>query len=312
MHSIPQTSVPLPIGLQKFQPLNRILTYDDFDQGSCGWMDLKPNHTQPDFRPLRSVIDKTRWGPCMLSTASYGYAGTHGSMDGIYSLKLTTHPVAARYEEPPVAGSLGAAVKRLTFHRDHRQWKFEMWFAYTPEQDRIGLGEKDIRAFGVMFDIQDDQYRYQPAVRYVNSVNGQLKQHWQIFDPKKVSDSEWGFGSDIEWAKWGLDALWYGQRRPDGTTDAFQFLEAGHQQLCYNETDDKINWLYFSLTLDTATREYVGMQAGDRTFDLRGRKIALCAPYARIRGLVNPLVWIESDTNRRVYFYIDSILISQE
>ena len=163
-------------GLAKYQPLPHILCYDDFDRGSCGWFDLKPNHTQPGFRPLKSVIDKTRWGPTMISSASYGYAGTHGSMDGLYSLKLTTRPIAARYEEPPPAGSLGVAIKRLPFHRPHKHWQFEMFYAYTPEQDRIGLGEQDIRAFGMFFDIQDDEHRYQPGLRYVNSVNGQLKQ----------------------------------------------------------------------------------------------------------------------------------------
>lgn len=299
------------VGLSKFQPLQHILCYDDFDRGLCGWMDLKPNHTQEDFRALKSIIDKTRWGPGMLSTASYGYAGTHGSMDGIYSYKLTTHPVAARYEQSPPAGSLGTAVKRLSFHRPRGLWQMEMWYAYTPEQDRVGLGEKDIRGFGVFFDIQDDEYRYQPGIRYVNSVNGELKQQWQIMKPAKVTDREWGYGSDIEWAKWGVDAIWYGQRRPDGTSDAYEFLPQGKQQLCYNETDDKINWLYLRLLVDTEKREYVEMQSCETTYDLRGTPIALCAPYARIRGLVNPLVWLEADTSRRVFMYMDSVVISQ-
>ena len=301
-----------PVGLEKFSPLKHILTYDDFDHGTCGWLDLKPNHTQKDFRPLASIIDKTRWGPSMLSTASFGYAGTHGSMDGIYSLKLTTHPAAARYEEPPIAGSLGAAIKRMSFHRPKGQWQFETWFAYTPEQDRIGLGENAIRALGFVIDIQDDEYRYQPGFRYVNSVNGQLRQQWQILQPKKVTDREWGFGSEIEWAKWGLDAFWYGKRHPDGECDGYHFLPNGKQQLCYNETDDKINWLYFRMLIDTNKREYVEMQACDKVYDLRGTKIALCAPYDRIRGLVNPLCWIEADTNRRVFQYLDSVVVSHD
>jgi hypothetical protein len=298
--------------LEKYRPLRHILCYDDFDHGTCGWFDLKPNHTQKDFRPLKSVIDKTRWGPCMLSTASYGFAGTHGSMDGIYSLKLTTHPVAARYEEPPPAGSLGVAVKRLSFHRPKGLWQFESWYAYTPEQDRFGIGETAIRAFGFWFDIQDDEHRYQPGFRYVNSVNGELRQQWQMLMPKKVSDREWGFGSDIEWAKRGIDGLWYGRRYPDGEGDAFRFLPNGKQQLCYNETDDKINWLYFRMLIDTAKREYVEMQSGNSIFDLSGTKIEVCAPYMRVRGLVNPLVWIEADTDRRVFLYLDSIVISQD
>ena len=275
-------------------------------------MDLKPNHTQADYRPLKSIIDKTRWGPGMLSTASFGYAGTHGSMNGIYSYKLTTRPVAARYEEPPVAGSLGVAVKRLSFHRPASRWQMEMWYAYTPEQDRLGLGEKDIRAFGMFFDVQDDTTRYQPGIRYVNSVNGELRQQWQVVKPKPMSDREWGYGSEVEWAKWGLDSVWYGPRHPDGRADAYEFIDGGRQQLCYNETDDKINWLYLRLLFDAEKHEYIEMQSGDRVIDLSGIKIACCDPYARIRGLVNPLIWVEGDSDRSVFFYVDSVVISQD
>jgi hypothetical protein len=233
-------------------------------------------------------------------------------MDGLYSLKLTTRPIAARYEEPPPAGSLGVAIKRLAFHRPHKHWQFEMFYAYTPEQDRIGLGEQDIRAFGMFFDIQDDEHRYQPGLRYVNSVNGQLKQQWQIMDPTKVTDREWGHGSDVEWCKWGMDSIWYGRRRPDGTADAYRFLDNARQQLCYNETDDKINWLYFRLLIDTEKREYVEFQSCETTYDLRGTKINVVPPYARIRGLVNPLIWVENDNNRRSFMYIDSAVLSQD
>jgi hypothetical protein len=53
------------------------------------------------------------------------------------------------------------------------------------------------------------------------------------------------------------------------------------------------------------------MQSCETTYDLRGTPVALCAPYARIRGLVNPLIWLEADTDRRVFMYVDSVVISQ-
>lgn len=308
----PQTVIAHDYTLSKFRPLSHILCCDDFDRGSCGWMDIKPNHTQKDFRPLNSMIDKTRWGPSMLSTATYGYAGTHGSMHGIYSLKLQTRPISRRYEEPPIAGSLSSSVKRLSIHRPPGLWQMEMWYAYTPEQDRLGVGEKDIRAFGMFFDIQDNEHRYQPGLRYVNSVNGELRQQWQIMKPKKVTPREWGYDSDTEWVKWGLDSLWLGKRRPDGTTDGYEFVPDAQQQLCYNESDDKINWLYLRMLFDTKKREYVEFQSCEQTYDLRGTKIEITEPYARIRGLINPLIWIENDSQRRSFMYIDSVLISHE
>ena len=77
----------LDAGISRFQPLSHIICYDDFDKGMCGWMDLHPNYVGKDFNLLRhSQIEKTQWGPIMLSSASYRLAGTHGSMIGTYSL----------------------------------------------------------------------------------------------------------------------------------------------------------------------------------------------------------------------------------
>jgi hypothetical protein len=68
-------------------------------------VDLTGNYTEPDFRPFPSGLDLTQWGPTMLSTATFTQVGTHGSMEGLYSLKLATRPVANRYEEPAAANS---------------------------------------------------------------------------------------------------------------------------------------------------------------------------------------------------------------
>ncbi|MBN2577757.1 MAG: hypothetical protein JXB10_02110 [Pirellulales bacterium] len=47
-------------------------------------------------------------------------------------------------------------------------------------------------------------------------------------------------------------------------------------------------------------------------FDLRGIRPTLVQPYSGIQGLLNPLVWIETDSDRRVFLFIDSIVISCE
>lgn len=298
-------------GLSKFSPLKTILCYTDFDHGLGGWADLHPNFVQPGFNTRPTIMDKTQWGPIMLSSATFGYLGTHGSMDGTYSLKLSTRPVAAPYESMPKPGSMSHAIKRLTINHQGLT-QFEMWYCYTPEQDRIGLGERDIRAFGVFFDIQDVQYRYFVGVRYLNSVNGELKRRWQYMQANDVTDEQWAYETQGDWCKRGIDPMWYGRRYPDGSADGFQFIPDGHEILCYNECDDKINWLYLRLLIDTQRREYVELQSGDRIMNLRGIRPTLVAPYAGIRGLLNPSIWIETDTDRRVFLFVDSVVISTD
>ena len=72
------------------------------------------------------------------------------------------------------------------------------------------------------------------------------------------------------------------------------------------------NWLYFRLLVDTAKREYVELQCEDVTFDVRGVEFTIVPSYARIEKLLNPNLWVETDTDRRVFFYVDSVLISTE
>jgi hypothetical protein len=300
------------VGLSKFQPLKTILCYDDFDHGTCGYVDLTPNFTRDGFNSHRSIVDQSQWGPTMLSTATFGLVGTHGSMNGIYSLKLATRPVAAPYDQPPAAGSMGHALKRLSMHGPRGLKQLEMWYAYKPEQDRIGLGEKDIRGFGVLFDVQDETYRYFVGARYLNCMDGTLKRAWQYMCESTVSNEQWAYGTRGDWHKTGVDPQWFGRRYPDGTTDGFRFVPDGQQQLCYNESDDKINWQYFRLLFDTKKREYVELQSGDHVFDLRGIRPTYVPAYAGIQGLLNPSLWVEADTNRRVFLFVDSIVISSD
>ncbi|HIY66205.1 MAG TPA: hypothetical protein H9830_08010, partial [Candidatus Agrococcus pullicola] len=137
--------------LERFNPLGRIITFDDFDRGFNGWMDLTPNFVYDDYESFESEVDLTSWAPSMLSSASMRFAASHGSMAGTYSLKLTTAPTAAPHTEPPADGSMGVVVKRLSRFGDPNKIQIETWYSYTPEQDRVGHGEEDIRAFGFYF-----------------------------------------------------------------------------------------------------------------------------------------------------------------
>ncbi|MFC5412390.1 DUF6772 family protein [Larkinella bovis] len=306
--------IALERGLSKFQPLKKIICYDDFDRGLNGWLDLHPNYVGKDFNLLRhSQVEKTQWGPIMLSSASYRFAGTHGSMEGTYSLKLATRPVSSSYDQPPAPGSMSHAIKRMTNHLPGGLRQIECWYSYTPEQDRLGIGEKSIRAFGVFFDNQDEENRFFAGARYVNCVNGEMIRKWQVFQTADhVTDLDWAYGVENDWCKRGIDNQWYGRRNSDGSGDGFVWVPDGHQDLCYNESDDKINWLYLRFLYDSEKKEYVELQSGNRIFDLRGIKITTAESYARINGLLNPCFWIENDTNRRVFFYVDSVVVSAE
>jgi hypothetical protein len=164
----------------KYRPLRNILSYDIFDRGFNGWMVLLPNFTEgPDFDVPPTKVNKDQWPPVMLSTATYRFPGTHGSMSGTYSLKLSTRPVANPYSMPPAPGSMGHAIKRLSFFDPSAQYlQLECWFAYTAEQDTVdgdgpqpGLHENSIRAFGIGSDTQDDGNRFFWGIRYLNSVD---------------------------------------------------------------------------------------------------------------------------------------------
>lgn len=299
--------------LERFNPLERIITFDDFDKGFNGWIDLTPNFVYDNYESFDSVVDLTSWAPTMLSSAPMRFAASHGSMEGTYSLKLSTGASAAPHTEPPANGSQGVAIKRLSRFGNPSKIQIEAWYSYTPTQDRFGTGEQDIRAFGVFFDVQDTEHRYMPGVRFVNSLGGKLVKKWQFW---KVSDgvtrADWNYGIEDGWCVPGVDNLWYGRRHEDGSSDGFQWIPDGQQDLLYNESPDKINWLYLRLLVDIDKREYIELQSMDRVFDLRGIQPTLAAPYRSIDNLINPVFFIEADTDRQVHLFLDSVVYSTQ
>src|SRR5690606_26415364 len=90
------------VSLEKYNPLDRILFHDDFDEGINGWCELVGNHGG-DLDRIRPAVADLR--PPQLSSATFFDIGTHGALDGTYSLKLATRPKA---------GHQAVAIKRLT------------------------------------------------------------------------------------------------------------------------------------------------------------------------------------------------------
>jgi hypothetical protein len=293
-----------------YRPLPTVVAADDFDTGMNGWLDLRPNFVGPEFAAHSDEVDLIHWGPVMLSSATFAFSGTHGSAHGTYSLKISSRAAANPADQPPAPGSMGLGIKRLTVPADARFVRVESTIAYKAEQDRPGLGVNDVRAFGFFMDLQDTEHRYMPGVRYVNSVDGQPVRQWQYYSETSDTHADWNYGND-GWHQVGVDPQWFGTRYPDGSTSATTWFLDGNQHLLYNESDDKINWMRLSLTVDVQKREYVAFTAHNRhlTFS-QGARPTWAPPYANIQGLLNPVFFVESDSARRVSLFLDSVLIS--
>jgi hypothetical protein len=262
------------------------------------------------YQPLATVLCADHWGPTMLSSATFPFAGTHGSASGTWSLKLSNRSPAAPAVQPPASGSMGLAIKRLSVPRGAELLRVEATVAYTSVQDRPGLGTDAMRAFGLFVDLQDAQHRYMPGVRYVNAVDGQRVRTWQYYSESHVSDAEWSYGND-GWHKTGIDPQWFGRRYPDGSTDATTWFPDGRQHPIYNETDDKINWTRLSLTVDLRTRAYAGFSALDREFVFPAGARPTPGPvYENIGGLLNPVFFVEADGDQPVNLFVDSVVVS--
>lgn len=295
-----------------FEPLAKVLVDDDFDRGTCGWLDLRPNFVAPGFQQHSDDVDLIHWGPTMLSSATFAFGGTHGSASGTYSLKVSSRAAAGAVDAPPAPGSMGLAIKRLSVPRGARRLRIEALVAYKVEQDRPGLGVNDLRAFGMFVDLQDAEHRAMPGVRYVNAVAGEPVRRWQHYVETDATDEEWSYGVD-GWHKAGIDPQWFGQRRTDGSTVATAWFDDGVQRLIYNESDDKLNWMPLSLTIDLATFEYREFRVGRREHRFpAGARPTLGPAYADIEGLLNPVFFVEADTDRRVSLFVDSVLISYD
>jgi hypothetical protein len=293
-----------------FRPLPRLLTADDFDTGMCGWLDLRPNFVGPDFAAHDQEIDLEHWGPVMLSSATYPFSGTHGSAAGTYSLRLCTRYPAAEPDRPPAPGSMSLAIKRLSLPEQAGLLRVEALIAYTTEQDRPGLGVDAMRAFGLMIDLQDDDHRFMPGVRFVNTAGGVPQRRWQFYSRTTDDDATWSYGRE-GWHQAGIDPQWFGVRSADGSTSATTWFDGPGQQPIYNETDDKINWMPFSLTVDLDRRAYHSFRFGHRRYRFPADVgPTLAPPYAGIDHLLNPVFFVETDADRRVSLYVDSVVIS--
>lgn len=271
--------------LSRFDPLARILFYDDFDEGMHGWSELIGNYEHtldsmlPEYRDMR---------PPMLSNLTMWDTGTAGSLDGTYALKLATRPAA---------GAIAVAIKRLTW-RVRGPVQVEVYFCYKPEASELLLSELDVRAFGVLFDIQDAELRWMPHLRYLNAFEGRAMNKWQFKSQREPLLHIGDTGKTRS----------HFHLRPTGWSD----VPGGKQILCYNEIATKMNWCYLKVSLDLATRSFTGFQCNDRVYGAEGLETMQMPAMANLWCMLNVAFWVEADIAKRAFLYLDSVLLSWE
>lgn len=289
------------VSIGRYNPLRRILSYDDFDRGFNGWAELCGNHDgdldsiRPTFRDLR---------PPQLSTVPFFDIGSHGPMTGTYALKVATRPVP---------GHAACLIKRLTMVREARV-QFEMYFAAKAEarQGRAAyldqhwdgnedLSGRDLGSFTISNDIGTlDGDRYHCALRYVNTgIDGSLVQGWHYKTSLQPT------------TKMQLSGA-----QPAGdfhtiSDDDWSALPGGDGQLCFNEVPTKVNWHYLRWLVDIGARRTVELQINDKTMELSDIPVPVYPEkYTGLRGLLNILLDVRTNTSVRNFLFVDSCLIS--
>lgn len=271
--------------LSRFAPLGRLLCWDDFDEGLHGWTGLIGNYEGsldnilPDYADLR---------PPQLSNLSMWDTGTAGSMEGTYALKLATRP------RP---GSLAVAIKRHTFRR-RGAVQFECYFSFKPEASQLQLSLQDVRAVGVLFDVQDGQKRWMPHLRYCNALEGRPVGCWQVKAQTRPLQQLGSSGQTRSHFHLG----------PEG----WQEVPGGQQQLCYNEIATKMNWHYLRVGIDLERRCFTGFQCNDQVFAGEGLGVIEMPAMPNLYCMLNVALWVEADTDKRAFLYADSALLSAE
>ncbi len=274
--------------LSRFDPLRRILCFDDFDRGFCGWAQHQGNYegsldtVLPGYAQMQAP---------MLSTLPNWDFGSHGGIDGTYVLKIQTLP------QP---GARSSAVKRLTF-REAGPVRLEFYFTFKPEATEAKLSETDVRAFGLLFDLQSGDAtpngeRVMPHLRFLNARDGEHVQKWQF---KRAVEQASTISAKTATHDHMADSGW-------------EDLPGGAQRLCYNEIATKVNWHYGRVDLDLREMRVMGFRINDRVHDMRGFAEMRMPAWRNLWCMLNILFFVETDVAKRAWCAIDSVCISAE
>ena len=307
--SLRQSNLSTDIRLSRFNPLPRILCFDDFNSGTHGWTELIGNHDEKG--DLSKVDDHMRdFRPPQLSSCSFFDIGTHGAMSGTYALKIATRPVT---------GHTAVAIRRLTMS-GRGLVQFETYFSYNAEAsseenqaaEQAGSSgwdanfhpsETQFGAITVATDICDGT-RYHTVMRYQNTdLDNKLTRQWMYPTVPEPTPRE-HFEGKLKLS-----------RTADFTApDPADWKPVGEpQEMCYNEVPTKVNWHYLRWVVDTSTRKNVEIQVNDEVIDLSNVPVPLYTEkYGSLSNLLNFYVSVRTHTNVRNFVYLDSVLISTD
>lgn len=289
MTSAPYGRFSEPLGLSRFDPLPRLIAYDDFDRGYCGWTQLVGNYENS----LDSMLPGyAQHSAPMLSTLGNWDFGSHGGVDGDYALKIATRPRA---------GAQNVAIKRLTF-RKAGPIRLEAYVTFKPEANELSLSESDVRSFGFLFDLQGSDtgplgsQRVMPHIRFLNAENGEHVQKWQF---KRKAEPILAIGNSNK-------TITHYHLAPEGWED----LPGGDQRLCYNEIPTKVNWHYIRFDFDLDAMQCTHFQCNDRVHDVSGFDSLRIPAMKNLWCMLNLAFFAETDTDKRAFLYVDSVCLS--
>jgi hypothetical protein len=228
--------------------------------------------------------------PPQLSVANHWDTGSHGAATGSYSMKIATRPKA---------GAINVVLKRLTF-RKPCPIQVEMYVAAKPEASELRLSDRDLRSFGIILDLQDPEgepaRRAMPHIKYLNAFEGELRQTWQ-FKSRVEADHQVGPTGQT-------------RSHPHFAIEGWQDVPGGHQRLCYNELPTKLNWHYFKVGVDLRSMRVTSLQCNDRKFAVDGIETMVMPAWPNLWCMLNLCLFCETDTDKRCFFFVDSILVS--
>lgn len=294
--------------LSRYNPLPRILAFDDFERGTNGWAELLGNY---DGNGNLDTVDghMRDFRPPQLSGMNFFDIGTHGPLTGSYAMKLATRP----YQ-----GHTAVAIRRLTMAR-RGLVQLETYFTYKAEatlgtdsanntagdltwDGNVHPSEAQFGSITLGTDMCNDGLRYHCVARYENTdMDNKLTRLWKVPTIPEPTPREHQEGKyDL---KYGADFY-----APD---PADWLVFAGPQELCYNEVPTKINWHYLRWVFDTDQRRNVELQVNDQLMDMTDLPVpAYEDRYHSLETLLNFSFGVRTHSAQRNFLFLDSVLIS--